>query len=173
MDYNHNNSIVLTDFHAVLPSVPLPQDDSVELLALGVTKAVAVKSGKISEKQVDRIYNKVRSALKQFGATSNSIKQRCLVFGPSEYKHILGKSLVENDRFIEHDFNFPLFEDLVYKHTNPYGASLSQRIQMIDSKTVDLVQKLYANEIDPPDEIIHVTSTGYTDPNPVDKLVDK
>ena len=170
MDVYSDNAIVLSDFFSVQSSIPLPQDDSLKLLALGVTKSIAVKSGISSETEVNKIFKKVNSAFKLFGATSKSIKHRSMVFGPSDYSNILAANLVENNQFVNFDINFSLYDDLIHRHTNPSGADLNKRILMICEKSIELVESLYQGETRPPDDIIHVTSTGYIDPNPIDTL---
>ncbi|NMW19737.1 MAG: hypothetical protein HKK66_12120 [Chlorobiaceae bacterium] len=170
MDVYSSNAIVLTDFFSVQSSKPLPQDDSLKLLTLGVTKAIAVKSGISSEIEVHKIFKKVNSAFKLFGATSKTIKHRCMVFGPGDYSDILAAKLVENDHFVNFDLSFPLYDDLIHRHSNPDGADLNKRILMIYKKTIELVESLYKGITIQPDDIIHVTSTGYIDPNPIDAL---
>jgi predicted naringenin-chalcone synthase len=167
-----STATVLTDFHSVRLRDLVPQEKTCKLLAKGVVKALAVKSGKTSEKDVEKIHKKVRTKFSQFAVSEKTIKQRYLSIWPENYDAADEECpIVENGRFIEYESVFPMYENLAKNHTNPAGAGLNDRMELYRIHTEKHLRKLYNDAHEQPDHIIHVTSTGYFDPNPVDSII--
>ena len=168
-----DKGVVLTDFIFLELSDPIPQQEASDVLAKGMTKALAVKSGKQSERDVDRIYGKVLRKFSQFAASSKTIKQRYMILWPENYSAVLEAKISEKHRFVKHAIDFPMFEDLAKEHKNPEGAGLSERMALYQHYAEKYIGHLYDGETEAPDQIIHITSSGYLNPNPVDKLVEE
>jgi alkylresorcinol/alkylpyrone synthase len=170
---NYSFQTVLSNFNYV-PLTPIPQQDSCDLLMMGMVKAKAVKNGISTEKEIGKIENNIRMKFKLFALSEDVIKQRYLVFWPDNY-NLKGKiKVIENGKFVEHDLSVPLYEELAKKHTNPNGADLDKRMEIYRSISEQKIQNLYESEcLERPDHIIHVTSSGYIQPNPVDVFISR
>ena len=56
---------------------------------------------------------------------------------------------------------------------SPYGASLQERMNFFKESTNRLFEEFFLNVTTPPQNLIHVTCTGYTSPSPAQLLVSK
>jgi len=163
---------VLTDFETIRLSKLIPQDQSCRLLSMGMAKALAVKTGKTSERDVDKIYKHVRSKFFLCAVSSKAIKQRYMTLWPEQYDTVAAvNKLVDDDHFVNYDIEFPMYVDLARFHTNPDGANLNERMELYKHHTKEHLRLLYDDVSEAPDQIIHVTSTGYFDPNPVAAII--
>ena len=161
---------VLTDFETIRLSKLIPQDESCSLLSMGMAKALAVKSEKTSKRDVDKIYRHVRSKFFLCAVSNKAIKQRYMTLWPEQYdtvSDVKKNKIIDNDHFVNYDIEFPMYEDLARFHTNPEGANLSARMDLYKLHAEQHIRRLYNEVFEVPDQIIHVTSTGYFDPNPV------
>jgi alkylresorcinol/alkylpyrone synthase len=167
----NNFLTVLSDFH-IAPLTLVPQNDSCALLMKGMVKAIAIKKGKSSDKDIEKIERAVKMKFKLFALSSEIAKQRHLVVWPENYKYDDKFKIIENGKYVKHDFAIPMYSDLAKNHTNPDGDGLDKRMDLFRSITEKNIYKLYECErIERPDQIIHVTSSGYIEPNPVDVIV--
>ena len=71
------------------------------------------------------------------------------------------------------DFEAPGFEhnSLYDVNAHPYGRGSAARTQMFDELVDDYFTRAYAGEREPPDDLVHVTCTGYVSPSGAQKLV--
>jgi predicted naringenin-chalcone synthase len=138
-----------------------------------MAKAKCVESGIKSDEEADAILKDVKTKLKHYGVSSKYIKQRYAALGASQYASALEGQLTENGSFIEYKLENPLFHDLIKKHSNPKGAHLGERMDLFDKAAGECIEKMYKEVQEPPDDIIHVTCSGYLAPSPVEKLVSK
>lgn len=168
---NKGNEIVLTDFVFLDLPDPVQQQDANTVLIKGMTKALAVKSGVQSEQEVNRIHKRVYGKFKHFAVSSNTISRRYMILWPKDYSAALTAKISENGRFVNHVMDFPMFEELVMEHRNPEGAGLNRRMSLFQQYAEKYIKCLYNDDITAPDKIIHVTSSGYHNPNPVDKFL--
>lgn len=162
----------LTDIHSARLSPLVPQESSYNLLQKGLTKALAVKSGKTSAAEVYYLSKKVSFKFRMFGTTDSEIFHRYLTVWAHDYdKKSERMSLVENGEFVEYDFGFPMYEELAKRHVNPEGSDLKDRMALYRSQSEAHIGNLYEQTVEKPDHIVHVTSTGFLDPNPVDAVM--
>lgn len=162
----------LTDIHSARLSPLVPQELSYNLLQKGLTKALAIKSGKTSAADVDYLSKKVSFKFRMFGTTDSEITHRYLTVWAHDYNSESEKmGLMENGRFIEYNFGFPMYEELAKRHVNPEGSDLKERMALYRSQSEAHIGNLYEQTAEKPDHIVHVTSTGFMDPNPVDTVM--
>ncbi|TLU87610.1 MAG: hypothetical protein FDX21_01945 [Chlorobium sp.] len=163
---------VLTDIHSVRLSHLVPQEQICKLLMKGMAKALAVKSGKIAEKDVEKIRKRVELKFSQFAVQSSDIKQRYMCLLLDDYNAALKKkSIVEDGKYADYDITFPIYDNLIKNHTHPEGLALPARMELYRQQAEKHIRHLYSDSAEKPDHIIHVTSTGYFDPNPVDTII--
>ena len=176
MNIQHENLspfVVLGDFTPVKPSPPIPQETLCQLLALGMAKAKCIESGIESDEEADAILQDVKTKIKHYGLAPKYIKQRCVTMGVSQYDSGIDQQLTENGSFAESEIESPLFHDLIRNHTNPKGAHLGERMVLFDKGAGECIEKMYKEVQEPPDDIIHVSCSGYLAPSPVEKFVSK
>lgn len=163
---------VITDFHSVRLLQTVSQEQSCRLLIKGMVKAIAVKTGKTSGKDIEKIHKKVQSKFNFYALSGDTVKQRYMAIWPEHYKYEEELSLVEDGCFVKYDTAFPMYEELAKRHTNPDGVGLSERMDFYRIIAEKHIRHLYADKhAEQPDHIIHVTSTGYVEPNPVDVIM--
>jgi len=163
---------VLTDIHSARLHPLVPQELSCNLLKKGMAKALAVKSGTTSSLGVYAIAKKVDIKFSLFGMQASDTRQRYMALWNHGYdleSDIRG--LVENGKFISYDIAFPMYEQLARHHTNPEGSNLHDRMDLYRLHAEQHIRQLYEQVNEKPDNIIHVTSTGYIDPNPVSTVM--
>ena len=176
MNLQNNNLspfVVLGDFVPIKPSPPVPQEISSQLLALGMAKAKCVESGITSDKEADAVLQDIKTKFAHYGVSSRYIKQRCAALGVSEYDDLDDEQLTEDGSFSDSGIESPLFDDLIKKHLNPKGLHLGERMVLYEKAATECIEKMYKEVQVPPDDIIHVTCSGYLAPSPVEKYVSK
>ncbi|MCB0307859.1 MAG: naringenin-chalcone synthase [Bdellovibrionales bacterium] len=90
----------------------------------------------------------------------------------SQINKILSKfsakpSQVEKRRHFIPDFSHLRWEDMLVFNLgdNPYGQGLEKRVQFFQKTAIEIMKQFYQNDTAGPDEIIHVTCTGYVSPS--------
>lgn len=163
---------VLTDIHSARLHPLVPQELSCSLLKKGMTKALAVKSGTTSSLGVYAIAKKVDIKFSLFGMQASDTWQRYIALWNHDYDTKSDSmELVENEKFISYDIAFPMYEKLARHHTNPEGSNLHDRMDLYRLHAEQHIRQLYDGTAEKPDHIIHVTSTGFIDPNPVSTVM--
>lgn len=171
IDKKNYSSIILSDFFPVKPSPPIPQDVSCDLLAMAITKAKCVRENIVDQKEIDAKLKKARIKVAQYGVSSKYIKQRYMVLAASDYSDTLkiGQKIAENGRFIETALKSKLFRDIIINHRNPQGLDLEERMALYDKYAGKCIRLMYKDVNLPPDDVIHVTCSGYISPSPVEQ----
>ena len=163
---------VLTDFHSVTLVPMVPQEICLDLLIKGATKAAAVQSQKESDRQVNKILRFVTLMFKQFAPPPEKVRQRYMSIWPEKYDYNRYKDtrITEGDRFVSWEPIFPIFSELAQNHRNPEGIPIGERMKLYRRISQMHINELYKNVSVPAEQMIHVTSTGYCSPNPVEIL---
>lgn len=163
--------IILADFISVKPSPPIPQDISCDLLAIAIAKAKCIKENITDQKEVDATYKKSRIKVSQYGISSKYIKQRYMVLAASDYSETskLGQKLAENGKFIATALKSQIFRDIVTNNRNPQGLDLGERMFLYDKFAGKCIRQMFEGVEIPPDDVIHVTCSGYLSPNPIEQ----
>lgn len=156
---------VLGNFAPIEMSKPVPQGLTLELSAYAFAK-IRCMIEHISDKEgFVQAHKEVREKFEKYALSPSQIKQRQLVFFPR----------IEDIRFVDGEFELAepeheylqLFKD----KTNPRGADIKDRHESF-GKIVDLcLSRMYKDEPVSPDDIVHVTCSGYLAPSPVEKMV--
>jgi len=158
------NACCLTDFIPVQVSEPAPQSLTLDLTAYFAANAICVRSGATDNETFARTLAETRHKFSSFGIPPSVIRARQLVFFP----RLDDISLVDGAfRVAEpqqpHLQLFDNFNDL-----NP--KDISARHQSIERVADDCLEEMYAEVDEAPDDLIHVTSSGYLAPSPVQRL---
>ena len=144
--------VSLSNFYLIRPPFESKQEQTFDWLVEAHT--LSEKSKGLSEESLALFREKLRERLWHVGAKSDQISKR---------GHILAD-------FLHLDWD----KMEIYKlKESPSGANLSVRLKYFDA-FVDHVFDTYYPEISsPPDDLIHVSCTGYLSPSGAQKLVSK
>ncbi len=169
---NTSQGVVLSDFVSVKPSPPIPQELANDLLAMAIAKAQCIQNNITDEKGVDELLKKSRVKVAQYGVSPKYIKQRYMVLGASDYdgKISVGSKIANKGKFIKYALHSPLFREIIAEHRNPQGLDLGERMSLYDKFAGKCIRKMYEGVETPPDDIIHVTCSGYMAPSPVEQF---
>ncbi len=158
------NFAAIGGFRSVEMAKPSPQRMTLEISAYAFARVQALVQG-VDDKQAFReIYKRVREKFDKYALSPAQIKKRQLVFFPR----------LEDIRFENGEFNVGAPEheylELFKDRSNPRGVDLGVRHESF-GKVVDRVfDRLYADVRQAPDDLIHVTCSGYLAPSPAEKM---
>lgn len=141
----------LARFSATRPPFEIEQSRSLAWLAAAHAEAQAVL-GKVGESGRQRFEAKIARVLERCACPPSKLARR-------------GHSVsdVERDMFAGNELY-----DLPH---HPHGRGTAVRMQMFADQVADYFASTYAEEREPPDDLIHVTCTGYVSPSGAQQLV--
>jgi alkylresorcinol/alkylpyrone synthase len=163
MSFSHQ--AVLTDFVPVQLAKPIPQGVTLELSAFGFAKAYCRNNGITEEDGFRKIHQELREKFNNYGLSPTVIKRRQLVFFPR-----LQDIHFENGQFkvVEPQQEYlQLFDN--YDDLNP--KDIKSRHNSYAKVADDSLAEMYTDVPDAPDDLIHVTCSGYLAPSPVERMV--
>ncbi|MGD9544743.1 MAG: 3-oxoacyl-[acyl-carrier-protein] synthase III C-terminal domain-containing protein [Methylocystis sp.] len=158
-------SFCLTDFVPVRMSEPVPQALTLELSAYGFAKAYCRNHGINDAESFGTIIHETRQKFEKFALSPSVIKRRQLVFFPrlSDISFSNGEFTVSEP---EHDYMqlFDSYETLKAKDIKTRHSSYAKIAD-------DCLGEMYSDVEQAPDDLIHVTCSGYLAPSPVERMV--
>ncbi|GAB3374577.1 beta-ketoacyl-[acyl-carrier-protein] synthase family protein [Azotobacter armeniacus] len=168
-DTVYPNGAVLTGFTPVQLAQPIPQRIALELTAYGFAKAHCLSNNISDEEGFLEVYKTVKEKFDKYALSPSQIKQRQLVYFPK----------LTDIRF--GDGNFDVVDPepdqahlrLFDVKNDPRGADLRMRHESYAKVVEQGVEQMYAADAPAPDDLIHVTCTGYLSPSPVEHVVAK
>ncbi len=166
------HGVILSDFVSVKPSPPVPQELANDLLAMAIAKAKCIESTITDQKEVDAQLKKSRVKVSQYGVSSKYIKQRYMVLAASDSdgKIKIGQEIASKGKFVKTALSSPLFKEIISEHKNPQGLNLQERMVLYDKFAGKCIREMYEGVETQPDDIIHVTCSGYLAPSPVEQF---
>jgi alkylresorcinol/alkylpyrone synthase len=158
---------VLTDFVPVRLADPIPQELILEISAYGFAKAYSKARGLTAKEEFLNIYRDVQAKFRSYALSPAVIKRRQLVFFPR----------LRDIRFADGEFTFAepehdylqLFDN--YNSLNP--KDIRRRHGSYAKVADDFLSQIYGDADEAPDDLIHVTCSGYLAPSPVERMVAK
>ena len=148
--------IVFADFKAVMLTPPIPQDELLECVAHWMAVARCVSRGVDPEEQKTAVFRSTKKRVEKYCASSEHISQRQVC--------ILDTADTRRNERLE--FVAP---PAPYKNVydNPAGKTWDERRVLFEQAALTAFERCYEEgEQPPPDEIIHVTCSGYALPSP-------
>jgi predicted naringenin-chalcone synthase len=147
---------VLTRFTATRPRYVVPQEQSLDWLARAHAGAQALLVG-LDAADRDRFARKIARLLDRVGASSGAIATRASVLPD----------------FVSGDSGATVLYDTAQAGPGSYprGKGASARLEVFTRAVDDYFAAEYAGETDAPDDLIHVTCTGYMSPSGAQKVV--
>jgi predicted naringenin-chalcone synthase len=144
--------LVLTDFKSVRPLYESQQEDILAWLTQAYLTAREKRFGVSAEGARGR--ERIEKLLNRYGCSPPRVQTR-------------GHEIP--------DFNHTRWEEMeVYRlKDNPHGATLGNRMQVYARSAARVFRDLYASpDHEPPNEIVHVTCTGYASPSAAQLFVE-
>ena len=147
---------VLTRFTSTRPRYVVSQEQSLDWLARAHAGAQALRAG-LETADRERFARKIARLLDRVGGASGAIATRASVLPD----------------FASGDGGATVLYDTaqVGSGSYPRGKGASARLEVFTRAVDDYFAAEYAGEEDAPDDLIHVTCTGYVSPSGAQKLV--
>jgi alkylresorcinol/alkylpyrone synthase len=147
---------VFADFRAVTLRPPIPQDELLDCVAHWMTVARCVSRGIESEEEKTATFRSTKKRVEKYCASSEHISQRQVcILDAAETRRNERLEFVSPPAPYKNIFN------------NPAGKTWEERRVLFEQAALTAFEHCYDSEQRPPDEIIHVTCTGYASPSPV------
>jgi alkylresorcinol/alkylpyrone synthase len=153
--------VVLSDFETIGVTTPRAQDELKVIQAHFMTLAQCASRGVTSAAERDRIAHTLQDRMARYGASSEHIARR--------------QVSVLTSRFVKQD------PDNEYEPIRKYGdlrtgtgERLDERMSLFEEIAYDVFARVYRDEAAlPPDDVIHVSCSGYLSPSPVQSFLSK
>jgi alkylresorcinol/alkylpyrone synthase len=153
--------VVLSDFETIGVTVPRAQDELKTIQAHFMTLAQCAARGITSAAERDRIARTLQDRMARYGASSEHIARR--------------QVSVLTSRFVKAD------PDNEYEPIRRYGKlrtgtgePLDERMSLFEEVAYDVFARVYRDDAAlPPDDIIHVSCSGYLSPSPVQSFLSR
>jgi alkylresorcinol/alkylpyrone synthase len=153
--------VVLSDFERIGVTTPRAQDELKVIQAHFMTLAQCAARGITAPDERDRLGRTLRERMARYGASSQHIARR--------------QVSVLTSRFVKQD---PDSEDEAIRRLGDLrtgtGEPLDQRMSLFEEIASDVFERVYRDEAaQPPDDIIHVSCSGYLSPSPVQSFLSR
>lgn len=156
---------VLVDFRPAQVAKPVPQRLALEVSAYGMARGYCKLHGIDGKDGRRQALNEIQARFDKYAVSADQIKRRQLVFFPQLRDiRISAGELILAEPEQEHLRIFSGADDTT-------GADLKTRHKHYGKIVGDVLADMYAGADVAPDDMIHVTCSGYLAPSPVERLV--
>ena len=163
-------SYVLTRFAPLEFCDPVPQEKVYEMYSWGLAKSHCVRNAITDDQQANEVFEQTKERVRRYCVSPKYIKQRRGVMSVASTE-ACPKYLKRDGGYAKFHSNDVLFESLRENDAEPDGLTLKERMELYDRTVSECFGKLYENETEAPDDLIHVTCSGYVSPSPAERLV--
>ncbi len=155
-----NFPILLTDFQSykLLPSITQERLEKIFIQFLAV--AACVQQQPKNQQEANKILLDIKKEVAQYGVKKTAIKQRQIT--------VLPKMYAEKEVNLQKMVLPKTYPNL---QTNTKGLAVNKRMDFYQKMVLKVLEKWYENELEIPNEIIHVTCSGYVSPSAVQVLI--
>jgi alkylresorcinol/alkylpyrone synthase len=152
--------VVLSDFQRIGVTVPREQDELKTIQAHFMTIAQCAARGVTSADERDRIAHSLQDRMARYGASSEHIARR--------------QVSVLTSRFVTEDPNNDYEPIRRYGNLRTgTGEPLDERMSLFEEVAYDVFTRVYRDEALPPDDVIHVSCSGYLSPSPLQSFLSR
>lgn len=156
---------VLVNFSPAQVAKPVPQRLALEVSAYGMARGYCKVHGIETRDGKRRALAEIQVKFEKYAVSADQIKRRQLVFFPQlKDIRIANGELVLAEAEARHLRIFSGPEDTK-------GADLKERHASYGKIVGDCIHRMYSESESAPDDLIHVTCSGYLAPSPVERLV--
>jgi len=155
--------VVFADFKPVTLRPPIPQDELLDCVAHWMAVARCVSRGIDSEQQKTAVFRSTRKRVERYCASSDHISQRQVCILDTADTRRNGRM-----EFLAPPASYTNVYD------NPAGKTWDKRRVLFEQTAITAFERCYEeSEQPPPDEMIHVTCSGYASPSPAQVFLSK
>jgi alkylresorcinol/alkylpyrone synthase len=151
--------VVLSDFERIALSKPCPQDELKRIQVHFMSIAQAATRGITDEREREKLHEAIAARMARFGTSSEYIAQR--------------QVSVLSSYFVTHDAQATGSKLRYGDLRTPTGELLDARMELFEETAGAVFARLYDEATHPPDDIVHVTCSGYVSPSPVQIYLSK
>ncbi|HLX25588.1 MAG TPA: 3-oxoacyl-[acyl-carrier-protein] synthase III C-terminal domain-containing protein, partial [Candidatus Cybelea sp.] len=151
--------VVLSDFERTVMSESCEQEELKRIQVHFMTLAQSAKRGLTDEREIEELGRTIADRMARFGTSSQYIAAR--------------QVSVLHSYFVKHD---PGASGLKQKYGDlrtPTSELLNARMDLFEETACTVFDRVYAKEHSAPDDIVHVTCSGYVSPSPVQIFLSK
>ncbi|HVK55571.1 MAG TPA: 3-oxoacyl-[acyl-carrier-protein] synthase III C-terminal domain-containing protein [Burkholderiales bacterium] len=165
MMMNPLHNPVLTNFSPVQVSKPVAQRFTLEISAFGFANAYCQLNGIRGIEGFRKVHQEVKDKFDRYALSSDHIKKRQLVFFP----RIRDLRISHGElTFAEPEHKYlQIFKD----QNDTKGTDLKTRHESYGKVVDRCLNEMYNGASKAPDDLIHVTCSGYLAPSPVERMV--
>ncbi|MBV8148228.1 MAG: hypothetical protein JO092_03975, partial [Candidatus Eremiobacteraeota bacterium] len=145
--------VVLSDFELVVLTESRAQDELKKIQVHFMSIAQAAKRGISDERERLALHEQIAARMTRFGTSSEYIAQR--------------QVSVLSSYFVKHEADSSGSKLLYGDLRTPTGELLDARMTLFEEIAGSVFARLYDEATQPPEEIVHVTCSGYVSPSPV------
>ena len=149
-----NVPVVLSDFERIVMTQPRDQDELKRIQVHFMTIAQSAKRGLKTDTEREALEVVIADRMARFGCSSDHIAQR--------------QVSVLTSYFVKHDPDATGDKKTIGDLRTPTGELLDARMDLFEETACSVFERVYADPaISPPDDIVHVSCSGYVSPSPV------
>ncbi len=155
---------VLTGFTPVQLAKPVPQRVTLELSAYGFARAYCMRNDITDKSAFREVHKNVKDKFDRYALSPSQIKRRQLVFFPR----------LTDIRFTDGHFDIAEPKEKHLKlydiSEDPRGADIRTRHESYAKVVTQGLEEMFRGTSTAPDDLIHVTCSGYLAPSPVERM---
>ncbi len=157
----HAVPVVLSDFETIEVTAPVEQDELKKFQAHFMTLAQCAARRVEGHDERERVAQTLQERMARYGTSAEYIARR--------------QVSVLTSRFVRQDPNSELESIRRYGNLrNPTGETLDERMNLFEEVACDVFERVYRDpEARPPDDIVHVSCSGYVSPSPVQSFLSR
>jgi len=151
--------VVLADFTPVELGPPVPQEELLNYLAWLMASARCAAQGVTSSGEAEGVLRAVQEKMQRYGVGPHFIERRQFNVLPPP---VQGSGQADGPPALPTGF-----EELVRE---PRGPLLDERMRSFEAVALEVFRRFYAETSKAPDDLIHVTCSGYASPSPAQRI---
>jgi alkylresorcinol/alkylpyrone synthase len=157
----HAVPVVLSDFETIEVTPPVAQDELKSIQAHFMTLAQCASRRVVGPEEREQVGRALGERMARYGTSAEYIARRQVSVLTSRFVKPDPESSSERVR---------RFGDL----RNPAGEALDERMNLFEDVACDVFERVYRDpEEAPPDDIVHVSCSGYVSPSPVQTFLSR
>jgi predicted naringenin-chalcone synthase len=153
--------VILSDFQTIVMTQPRKQEELKRIQAHFMTLAQCAYKGLTDPGERESLARTIAERMARYGASSEHIAQRQV--------SVLSSRFVRNDESAASE-EIRRYGDL----RNPTGEAIDERMTLFEEIACEVFERVYADgNALPPDDIVHVSCSGYVSPSPVQTFLSR
>jgi predicted naringenin-chalcone synthase len=152
--------VILAGFKPVMVHPLVPQQPLLDHMAWGMAVVRCAQEHITSPRGMADVLEEVKAAVHRYGVSPDQVRQRQVCILPP-------LDISDGQSRIPQTFTGVLANI----RERPEGPSLDERMVAFRALLEEFLEKHYPANISPPDDILHVCTTGYMLPSPVQRMV--